>query len=82
MDDILQMFDENVKGVYGNHTCISLQTSIDEEDENLTSHHHRHLRKSSNETFRAMVFENHKKVSFNNASEASYVHILSGQKLI
>ena len=46
MDDILQMFDENVKGVYGNHTCISLQTSIDEEDENLTSHHHRHLRKT------------------------------------
>ena len=45
MEDILQMFDENVKGVYGNHTCISLQTSIDEEDENLTSHHHRHLRK-------------------------------------
>ena len=45
MEDILQMFDDNVKGVYGNHTCISLQTSIDEEDENLTSHHHRHLRK-------------------------------------
>ena len=28
------------------------------------------------------VFENHKKVSFNIASEASYVYILSGQKLI
>ena len=27
-----------------------------------------------------MVFENHKKVSFNIASEASYVYILSGQK--
>ena len=30
-----------------------------------------------------MVFENHqKKVSFNIASEASYVYILSGQKFI
>ena len=28
------------------------------------------------------VFENHKKVSFNIASEASYVYILSRQKLI
>ena len=28
------------------------------------------------------VFKNHKKVSFNSASEASYVYILSGQKLI
>ena len=28
------------------------------------------------------LFENHKKVSFNIASEASYVYILSGQKLI
>ena len=28
------------------------------------------------------VFENHRKVSFNIASEASYVYILSGQKLI
>ena len=28
------------------------------------------------------VFENHKKVSFNIASEASYVYILSGQKFI
>ena len=27
-----------------------------------------------------MMFENHKKVSFNIASEASYVYILSGQK--
>ena len=30
----------------------------------------------------AMVFENLKKVSFNIASEASYVYILSGQKFI
>ena len=29
-----------------------------------------------------MMFENHKKVSFNIASEASYVYILSGQKFI
>ena len=29
-----------------------------------------------------IVVENHKKVSFNIASEASYVYILSGQKLI
>ena len=29
-----------------------------------------------------MVFENHKKVSFNIASEASYVYIFSGQKFI
>ena len=29
----------------------------------------------------ATVFENHKKVSFNIASEASYVYIMSGQKL-
>ena len=28
------------------------------------------------------MFENHKKVSFNIASEASYVYILSGQKFI
>ena len=28
------------------------------------------------------VFENHRKVAFNIASEASYVSILSGQKLI
>ena len=28
------------------------------------------------------VFENHKKVSFNIASEASYIYILSKQKLI
>ena len=28
------------------------------------------------------VFKNHKKVSFNIASEASYVYILSGQKFI
>ena len=28
------------------------------------------------------VFENHRKVSFNIASEASYVYILSGQKFI
>ena len=28
------------------------------------------------------VFENHKKVAFNIASEASYVYILSGQKFI
>ena len=28
------------------------------------------------------MFENHKKVAFNNASEASYVYILSSQKLI
>ena len=28
------------------------------------------------------MFESHKKVSFNIASEASYVYILSGQKLI
>ena len=28
------------------------------------------------------MFENHKKVSFNHSSEASYVYILSGQKLI
>ena len=27
-------------------------------------------------------FENHKKVAFNIASEASYVYILSGQKFI
>ena len=30
----------------------------------------------------AMVFENLQKVSFNIASEASYVYILSGQKFI
>ena len=29
-----------------------------------------------------MVFENHRKVSFNIASEAGYVYILSGQKVI
>ena len=29
-----------------------------------------------------MVFENHKKVSLNIASEASYVYILIGQKYI
>ena len=28
------------------------------------------------------MFENHKKVALNNASKASYVYILSGQKLI
>ena len=28
------------------------------------------------------MFENHKKVSFNIASEAGYVYILSGQKFI
>ena len=28
------------------------------------------------------VFENHKKVSFNIASEASYIYIFSGQKFI
>ena len=28
------------------------------------------------------VFENHKKVSFNNASEASYVYNLSGQNFM
>ena len=28
------------------------------------------------------VFENHRKVSFDIASEASYIYILSGQKLI
>ena len=28
------------------------------------------------------MFKNHKKVSFNIASEASYVYILSGQKFI
>ena len=32
--------------------------------------------------FFSELFENHKKVSFNIASEASYVYILSGQKLI
>ena len=32
--------------------------------------------------WRHTVFENHNKVSFNIASEASYVYILSGQKLI
>ena len=31
---------------------------------------------------KATVYENHKKVSFNIASEASYVYILSGQKFI
>ena len=31
---------------------------------------------------RSTVFENHRKVSFNIASEASYVFILSGQKFI
>ena len=46
LSDILQMFDDNIKGVYGNHTCLSLQTSIDENDENLTTAHHRHLRKN------------------------------------
>ena len=30
----------------------------------------------------ATVFENHKKVAFNIASEASYVYILKGHKLI
>ena len=33
-------------------------------------------------TCRYTVFENHKKVSFYIASEASYVYILSGQKFI
>ena len=46
MMDIVEMFDGNVKGVYGNHTCFSLQTSINEDDENLTTAHHRHLRES------------------------------------
>ena len=31
---------------------------------------------------RPTMIENHRKVSFNIASEASYVYILSGQKLI
>ena len=33
-------------------------------------------------TCRYTVFENHKKVSFNIASEASFVYILNGQKFI
>ena len=34
------------------------------------------------EKYLSMVFENHKKVSFHIASEASYVYILIGQKLV
>ena len=49
ISDIVEMFDGNVRGVQilGNNTCLSLQTSmIDwEDDENLTTAHHRHLRK-------------------------------------
>ena len=47
ISDIVEMFDGNVKGVQiiGNNTCLSLQTSIEEDDENLTTAHHRHLRK-------------------------------------
>ena len=45
MVDIVEMFDGNVRGVYGNNSCLSLQTSIEEDDENLTTAHHRHLRK-------------------------------------
>lgn len=46
MSNIVDMFEGNVKGVYGNHTCLSLQTTIEEDDENLTTAHHRHLRKT------------------------------------
>ena len=47
ISDIVEMFDGNVRGVQilGNNTCLSLQTSIEEDDENLTTAHHRHLRK-------------------------------------
>ena len=34
------------------------------------------------EKYLSMVFENHKKVLFHIASEASYVYILIGQKFI
>jgi len=46
ISDIVEMFDGNVRGVQilGNNTCLSLQTSIEEDDENLTTAHHRHLR--------------------------------------
>ena len=41
------------------------------------------LKSSTNEAKNvSTVFENHKKVSFYIASEASYVYIMSGQKLI
>ena len=36
----------------------------------------------SSKNHELIVFENRKKVSFNIASEASYVYILSGQKFI
>jgi hypothetical protein len=49
ISDIVEMFDGNVRGVQilGNNTCLSLQTSIEEDDDNLTTAHHRHLRKYS-----------------------------------
>ena len=52
LTELLEMFSgSNLKGIYGNHTCLSLQTSIDENDENLTTVHHRYLRK-----FKANLF--------------------------
>ena len=56
MTNILTMFDGQIKGVYGNHTCLSLQTSIDEDDENLTTAHHRHLSKSSTLCYSLLSF--------------------------
>ena len=40
------------------------------------------LDKSAKQTEKYTVFENHKKVAFNIASEASYVYIVSEQKLV
>ena len=37
---------------------------------------------TTNQSVHCTLLENHKKVSFNTASEASYVYILSGRKLI
>jgi hypothetical protein len=46
MTELFSMFSNGtVKGIYGNHTCLSQQTTIDENDENLTTAHHRHLSK-------------------------------------
>ena len=46
LTELLQTFSgSNLQGNYENNTCLSLQTSIDENDENLTTVHHRYLRK-------------------------------------
>ena len=46
LTELLQTFSgSNLQAIYENNTCFSLQTSIDENDENLTTVHHRYLRK-------------------------------------